>query len=402
MSLRWVKACVSTCLLITCLFVTGASPQVETDFDKATAEFQAGNYVTAAALFARAENDERGKTAALLFRGKCLVQLQDFKGAEDSLRRYIDVHPDSADALFMLGFVLNRLNQPAESLKVYTQAAKLARPTGDDLKIVALDYVLVNDYADAIKWLEEAVKRDPKNEDAWYYLGRAYYTKARMGEARKAFEMVLTLNPRSIRAENNLGLILENEGKVAEALSAYRTAITWQENSPHPSEQPYVNLGNLLMEQGQVKEAIMPLEKAVAIAPNEAYCHMILGMAYRQLGQLENAQGKREKAQGGPEKVQGEIEQGQGELEQAQGELEKAQGELERGQGELEKAQGELEKARRELEKATQLEPDNAKAHYQLGRLYKDMHALDRAQAEFQKTEELKARSAGLKAPENP
>ena len=351
MKLHSAKARLLVCSMIStlCVALVGLTPvnaQVESDFDKAAAEFRAGNYVSAAALFARVENDQPGKTAALLFRGKCLAQLQDFTGAEDSLRRYISGHPDSADALFMLGFVLNQLNRPAESLKVYTQAAALARPTGDDLKIVALDYVLVGDYADAIKWLEEAVKRDPKNEDAWYYLGRAYYTKARLGDARKAFETVLTINARSMKAENNLGLILETEGKSIEALNAYRTAIAWQENSPHPSEQPYVNLGNLLMEQGQVKDAIEPLEKAVALAPNNAFCRMTLGMAYRQLGQLRAAQ--------------------------------------------------------RELEKATELDPNNAKAHYQLGRLYKDMHALDRAQAEFKKTEDLNARSAGLKVDPNP
>lgn len=360
MTWRMARAYGLICLLTCIVCVNRADAQIETDFDKATAEFHAGNYVSAAALFARVENDEPGKTAALLFRGKCLAQLQDFKGAEDSFRQYISGHPDSADALFMLGFVLNRLNRPAESLKVYTQAAKLARPRGDDLKIVALDYVLVGDYADATKWLEEAVKRDPKNDDAWYYLGRAYYTKGRTGEARKAFETILTIDPRSVKAENNLGLIFETEGKAADALNAYRTAIAWQQESIHQSEQPYVNLGNLLMEQGQVKDAIAPLEKAVVLAPNDAYCHMTLGMAYRQLGQLENAQGK------------------------------------------LEKAQGDLERAQGELEKATQLEPDNAKAHYQLGRLYKDMHELDRAQAEFKKTEDLNTRSAGLKAPEDP
>jgi Tfp pilus assembly protein PilF len=47
------------------------------------------------------------------------------------------------------------------------------------------------------------------------------------------------------------------------------------------------------------------------------------------------------------------------------------------------------------LETATKLEPDNPTAHYQLGRLYKDQHALDRAQSEFDKTAELKTRLAG-------
>jgi Flp pilus assembly protein TadD len=241
----------------------------------------------------------------------------------------------------LLGFALNRENRPADSLAAYTQAAAITRPTTDDLKIVGLDYVLLDDYADAIKWLEKAVALDGTNKDAWYYLGRAYYTKARLREARKAFQTVLELDPHDARAENNLGLILETEGKPTAAIEAYRRAIAWQENS-QASEQPYVNLGNLLMEQGQTKEAIEPLEKAVALAPNNAFCHMTLGVYYRKAGQTEGA--------------------------------------------------------RRELERATQLEPDNAVAHYQLGRLYKEIHDLDRAKVEFDRTRELQSHRAGSKS----
>jgi Flp pilus assembly protein TadD len=129
-------------------------------------------------------------------------------------------------------------------------------------------------------------------------------------------------------------------------MDAYRKAIAWQDLGQHPSEQPYVNLGNLLMEQGQIKEALAPLAKAVELAPNDAFCHMSLGIAYWKSGKVEQAQ--------------------------------------------------------HELETATRLEPDNSTAHYQLGRVYKEEHALDRAQAEFAKTAELKAKAAGLpSAPPN-
>jgi Tfp pilus assembly protein PilF len=63
---------------------------------------------------------------------------------------------------------------------------------------------------------------------------------------------------------------------------------------------------------------------------------------------------------------------------------------------------GQMDLARRELERATQLDPDNAVAHYQLGRLYKDIHALDRAKAEFQRTEELKRRASTVTHIPNP
>ena len=329
-------------LLLSLVFLGGSLgiSQSKSDFDSALAEFRSRHYSSAAEMFAHVETASPGVTDALLYRAKSLVHVDDFAGAEAALRGYLQAHRDSSDALYMLGFVLNRESRPADSLTTYTQAAAITRPTSDDLKIVGLDYALLDDYAGAIKWLEKAVELDNRNKDAWYYLGRAYYTKARLGEARKAFEAILGLDPSNARAENNLGLILETEGKPEEAIASYRKAIAWQEHAPPITEQPYVNLGNILVEQGRPKEAVAPLEKAVALAPNNAYCRMILGVLYRKIG--------------------------------------------------------EMEKARRELERATELDPGNAKAHYQLGRLYKDMNDLSRAKAEFDRTAELQGRAAGM------
>ena len=327
--------------LLMVLFLGGlrGSAQSGGAFDRGMAEFRAGNYSSAAVLFADAETASPGATDALLYQAKSLVHIQDSAGAERALRSYVSSHRDSSDALYMLGFVLNRENRPVESLESYTKAAAITRPAADDLKIVGLDYVLLDDYADAIKWLEKSVALDGHNKDAWYYLGRAYYTKSRLIEARNAFLMVLDLDPRDAKAENNLGLIFESSGQPDAAIEAYRKAITWQEQSLHPSEQPYVNLGNLLMEQDRPAEAIEPLEKAASLAPDNAFCHLTLGNAYLRTRRLEGAQN--------------------------------------------------------ELERATQLEPDNAAAHFQLGKLYKQIHALDRAKAEFDRTAELQSRAAG-------
>jgi tetratricopeptide (TPR) repeat protein len=333
-------------VLVWLIYGLPCSSQSNSAFDRGLTEFRAGNYSSAASLFAEAETASPNTTDALLYRAKSLVHFQDFAGAERALRSYIPAHRDSADALYMLGFVLNRQNRPAESLATYTQAAAITRPAADDLKIVGLDYVLLDDYNDAIKWLEKAVTIDSTNKDAWYYLGRAYYARSRLTEARKAFQTVLDLDPRDVKAENNLGLIFESSSDPGAAIDAYRKAIAWQEATPHPSEQPYVNLGNLLMEQGETKEAVTPLEKAVALAPDNAFCRLKLGAAYLRTGNLEAA--------------------------------------------------------RRELERATSLDPENAAAHYQLGRLYKEAHEPDRAKIEFDRTAELQARAAGSKsAPSN-
>jgi Flp pilus assembly protein TadD len=329
-------------LLIPC-WAAPASAQTSSDkFAEGLSEFGKGNYSAAAAIFALVEESSPGRTDALLYQSKARIQLEQFVEAESGLRRYLKLHGDSDEALYLLGYALHREGKAAESLETYTKAAKVRAPTGDDLKIVGLNYVLLNDYPDAIKWLEKAVEAEPKNKEAWYFLGRAYYTRSRIAEARKAFVNVLEIDSHDAKAENNLGLVLESEAQPDAAMAAYRKAIEWQELSHmRPSQQPYLNLGSLLMEQSRLAEALPLLQKAVEIAPENALCRAKLGTAYLRLGKL-------------PE-------------------------------------------ARQELEKAVALAPDDPAGHYQLGKLYKDMKDMERAKAEFKKTEELQERAASTK-----
>src|SRR6266852_2343017 len=275
--------------LVACVCAITASSQTSDDLALGLSEFSKGNFSSAAALFARAEEAAQGTTDALLYESKAYIHLEKFTAAEGALRRYLLVHAASGDALYLLGYVLHREGKATESLETYTKAAQHRIPAGDDLKIVGLNYVLLNDYSDAIKWLEKAVEAEPKNKEAWYFLGRAYYTKSRVPEARKAFLTVLELDPRDAKAENNLGLILESEAQPAAAMDAYRRAIQWQEQSVRPREQPFLNLGSLLMEQSRVGDAVPLLQKAVQLAPENPAAHYQLGKLYKAMTALDRA-----------------------------------------------------------------------------------------------------------------
>jgi tetratricopeptide (TPR) repeat protein len=301
---------------------------------RAVAAFQQREYGTAAELFQKAEANSPGTTDSLLYEGKCYVHLQRFAEAENTLRRFVAANLGSADGLYLLGYVLNRENKPKESLEIYTQAAAITHPSGDDLKVVALDYALLNDNSAAIHWLERAVAMEENNTEAWYFLGRTYYISARLPEARRAFEKVLELDPHNAKAENNLGLIEESSGKLAEALADYQNAIEWQ-GKEHKSEQPYLNLGSLLITEERAAEAIAPLRTAVELSNGNAQCRLRLGTAYMRVGKLAEAQ--------------------------------------------------------KELEEAVRLDPRDAVAHYQLGRYYKEVKKMNAAQAEFARVAELQS-----------
>jgi len=320
--------------------------QSEDGYEKAKTAFQSGNYVEAVSLFEALESAGPGKTDALLYSAKASIHLQNFAHAENALQHYLERNPESANGYYLLGYVLNRENRPAESLEIYTRAAKIAPPTGDDLKIVALDYELLNDNSEAVRWLERSVAMDPGNKEAWYYLGRAYYTASRIPDARAAFEQVLRLEPRDARAENNLGLIFESSGKTDDALAAYRNAITWQKDTAPSSEQPYLNLGSLLVTLDHAEEAISALQKAVELASTNSQCHLRLGTAYLHLNHLDEA--------------------------------------------------------RKELSEAVRLNPQDATAHYQLGRYYKQVKNMDAAKKEFDRVSEIQsAEVQSLKRPKN-
>jgi len=320
-----------------------SSAQAPGDYANGLASFRAGEYERAVEFFRKAETAAPNTTDALLFAAKALVHLERYTEADAALRSYLAWQSNSPDALYLLGYVLHRENRPADSLEVYTKAAARQQPTGDDLKVVGLDYVLLGDYPSAIRWLEKAVELDANNAEAWYFLGRAYYTRSRISEAKAAFEKVLQLKPNDAKAENNLGLVFESEARPAEAIEAYQQAIAWQQANAKPSEQPYLNLGGLLLDEGRNEEALPVLEQAAKLSPTNALCRLKLGIAYLRLLKLENA--------------------------------------------------------RRELEEAARLDPENAAVHFQLGKLYKQMRLLDQAQKEFQRAEEIQGHAAAATKP---
>ncbi len=309
---------------------------------RAQQAFAAQDFRAAANLFAEAAEAEAATPSAspsdaLLMQAKSLIRLNDFTAADPVLRKQIAAapgsSPGSAQALYLLGFVLHRENKPKESLTVYTEAAAIQPPQADDLKIVALDYVLLDDYADAIRWLKRAVAADPKNADAWYSLGRAQMNQGNFVEAEHDFNQTLALNPNDSKALDNLGLSLEAQNRTDEALAAYNRAIAAQARSAHASEQPFLNLGTLLNAKSRSSEAVSPLQQAIAVAPKCPRCHEELARACLATGQ--EALGTRE------------------------------------------------------MEQAVALDPRNPRLHYQLGQIYRHAGLSAKANAELKTSSSL-------------
>jgi len=182
------------------------------------------------------------------------------------------------------------VNQPRESLAAYTAAAALERPGADDLKIVGLDYVLLNDYPDAIRWLERSVAENPADVEAVYGLGRAYYTQNVFDRAIASFQQALKLDPRLGKAHNNLGLALAAQNHTEDAEAEYRRAIEVDQETGKRSEQPFINLAELLIDRNRIPEALRLLDTAKQIDPQSERIEPLRGRALLSVDRLEEAE----------------------------------------------------------------------------------------------------------------
>jgi tetratricopeptide (TPR) repeat protein len=227
---------------------------------------------------------------------RSLLEQGKLPEAEQTVRRYLEIHKNSADAHFLLGYVLFKEENAKSSLAEYTEGAKYRAPTAADLEVVASDYVLLKDYPDADKWFSKAVEWNPKDALGWFYLGRTKYNENRFEEAIAAFEQCLKLEPRNVKAEDSLGLSYEGLNRYKEAMAAYRTAVAWQAGAAVKNSGPLLDLGGLLVDTDRVEEGVPYLLEASRLSPEEYRVHRQLGKAYAHLDQLEKAEAELEKA----------------------------------------------------------------------------------------------------------
>ncbi|HVT93423.1 MAG TPA: tetratricopeptide repeat protein [Bryobacteraceae bacterium] len=260
---------------------------------------------------------------------RTLIEMNKQPEAERVVRRYISEHANSAAGHFLLGYILFKKEDAKGSLAEYTEGARYGTPSAADLQAVAADYVLLKDYPDADKWFSKALEWKPDDALGWYYLGRTKYNENRFEEAIAAFEHCLKLDPKNIKAEDNLGLSLEGLNRTDEAMAAYRQAIAWQTGAAIQDSGPLLDLGSLLVDAGRSREAIGHLLQAEGISPGDYRIHRALGKAYSHAN--------------------------------------------------------ELDKARAELERAAALAPENAPVHFMLAQVYRKQGLHDKARIEDQR-----------------
>ncbi len=147
--------------------------------------------------------------------------------------------------------------------------------------------------AAAIIRLQEALKEFPRSPKLWFALGVAQFTYRKHDDAAVAFKHAIELDPMFAPALAYLGLIYDETGMYADAISLYEKALVADERL---AAAHYLAADAVLRQtSGDLTRAESHLARAVALDPSFAPARLALAKLYLRLDRVTEAAGQLER-----------------------------------------------------------------------------------------------------------
>jgi len=132
-------------------------------------------------------------------------------------------------------------------------------------------------------WFENR-REQPADAKALFTFGNALSRQGKLEEAIAAYREAIRIKPDSA-THLNLGTALQTRGKLEEAVTEFRTAIRIKPNYA----RAHYNLGNALRNQGKLAKAEAAYRTALKLKPDYAEAFYNLGTTLNDQGKLEEA-----------------------------------------------------------------------------------------------------------------
>lgn len=211
--------------IIICILFTGCASEVDTLVAEASKLSESGKLVKANALLEKATTMEPGNVVAWEHRSMVSLALKNIDSALLAANQTIELEPQSFYGWFVKGTSLEFLDRPHEAIPAltkattinpnhsgawlirgrcclstrafkcaevsYSQALSLKPADGTALAGRGITRYYQGNYKDSMVDLEQAVKIDQNNADAWEHIGKLCQMFRMQSEARQAFQMAV-------------------------------------------------------------------------------------------------------------------------------------------------------------------------------------------------------------------
>ncbi|MCK9484125.1 MAG: tetratricopeptide repeat protein [Candidatus Marinimicrobia bacterium] len=304
-----------------------------------------------------------------LSEASALFEKNEFQQAFDICKPFVDIEPNNAPAVFLLGRLYFALGDLDNSRIYLDKAIELDRANMEfrDIRTQIAAFAtqlteasrLVNsaDYEGAEKLYLEIIKANPNFADAYFNLAQVYVRLNDLANAAIYLRKVIAMKPEEeryarqlknlvqqyLREGENLRQRRNNEG----ALEKYQQAL---ELDPNEFLGYYLS-GIAYLDIKKYDEALKSVKKGLEINPEHARSYLVLGQIYEKTNKKAEALAAYEQAV----KVDPVYEAGWDRL------------------GVLNYNQKNYEQAIAAYKKLIEINPENTRAYEKLGQIYLDM-----------------------------
>ena len=207
------------------------------------------------------------------------------RDAKEVLERIEKKFPENTEALLKLSELYFLVRQYQKAIDYVNKALKIDENIAKAYYQKGSIYRESGDTAKALSSLETATEQDNKYEDAFYDIG-VIYSARKNPLALEYFNTVLKLNPKNEEAKFARAKLLQDLGKIDEAISEYEYVLLQNKNR----EDCLYNIGALYLEyKKDNKKALEYFTKAIAINSNYTQAYFARGFTYAKLKDKDNA-----------------------------------------------------------------------------------------------------------------
>jgi tetratricopeptide (TPR) repeat protein len=233
-------------------------------------------------------------TDSLVMLGRLYKVSQDSNASEAAYKKALEIDPDNEDALTGLAMVYSDLGDSKRATELLEKLSA-KNPSPRALMALAASYEQVHEYALAAGACRRALALDPSRVEIKQDLARNLAISEQFDEALKLYQELATENPRDPQANLRMSQIYRQQRKLDLARQSLNKA---SEISPDDLEVKY-NESLLLEDEGKLSEAIVVLKGIIDTTAKKSYSKaerdyragMLerLGTLYRNLEQFDPA-----------------------------------------------------------------------------------------------------------------
>ncbi|NMA69532.1 MAG: tetratricopeptide repeat protein [Desulfitobacterium sp.] len=261
---------------------------------------------------------EPGRGEYLELQADCLLEIEDWRGAVNSLNQAIRTNPKKVENIYRLGTIYAYHGENLEALRCFQGCCELKPHNhiywemkgethlqleqipqaihafekalrfgeNDDLRArLAYCYVQVNQLKKGIRFYRQVLKHDPAHYDSLCNLAAIYQNMDKSLEALKLQELAYNQCQTDPILLNNMAYTLVHLGRSRKAAEYYQEALTLAKGNP----LILYNLAVCHVQKGNWEKGMETLEELLKIAPDHTEGWILLGNIYENLSEYQVA-----------------------------------------------------------------------------------------------------------------